>query len=190
MHSHFFDIAKHLELWDEAIAIYRDSFPTWEREDEAKILDNIKNATYVMCTYQIEKEIVGFYILDISTQYDYTLFSFLAVKESKRGLGIGSKLCLHAIAYFQEHIQCSHLLIEAQARQAKLYTKLGFNAINIDYRVPAFNSKESIAMSLMQFGKTPIAKDALSSIIKDIFQRGYSLTSHDIRLKEQLQRVV
>ena len=189
MHPHFFNLAKHLELWDETIAIYRDSFPEWERENEAKILNNIKNSSYVMYAYQIDKEIVGFYILDISARYDYTLFSFLAIKESKRGLGLGSKLLVHSITYFQEHCNCSHLLIEAQERQAKLYARLGFNAIDLDYRVPSFNSSKSITMSLMLFGDKSLPKDTLSTIITDIFQRGYGLTSYDIRLKEQLQRV-
>ncbi|MDQ7043051.1 MAG: GNAT family N-acetyltransferase [Sulfurimonas sp.] len=189
MRSKLLDISQNLELWDETIQIYRDSFDEWEREDEATLLKHIKHGSYKMFAYQIEKEIVGFYILDINTPLQYALFSFLAIKKEKRGLGLGSKLCLEAIEYFFKNLNCSWFFIEAEERQAKLYSKLGFKALDIDYRVPAFNSQKSIKMSLMLLKEQTIDRDSLLSIIKDIFIRGYGLNKNDIRLEEQLQRI-
>ncbi|MDF1877868.1 GNAT family N-acetyltransferase, partial [Sulfurimonas sp. SAG-AH-194-L11] len=189
MSHQFLDISKHLELWDESIEIYRDSFPEWEREDEAVILKNIKANSYKMFAYKEDEEIVGFYILDINTTLDYTLFSFLAIKESHRGQGLGSKLVLHAVEYFHSSIKCDWLFIEAEERQAKLYARLGFKPLNIDYRVPAFNSQKSIKMSLMLIEEKSIDSLSLHPIIKDIFIRGYGLKENDIRLINQLKSV-
>jgi len=189
MSSKFLDVSQDLTLWDESIKIYRDSFPEWEREDEATILKNIKNGSYKMFAYKKNEEIIGFYILDINLTLDYALFSFLAIKESKRGLGLGSQLCLDAIEYFHKSIDCDWFFIEAEVRQAALYAKLGFKALEIDYRVPAFNSNKSVKMSLMLIEEKTIEKDSLRPIIEDIFLRGYSLHRDDIRLKEQLQRI-
>ncbi|SFV66485.1 hypothetical protein MNB_SM-4-1203 [hydrothermal vent metagenome] len=185
----FIDIVEDLTLWEKSIQIYRDSFPLWEREDESIILKNIKNGSYKMFAYLKDKEVVGFYILDINLGLDYALFSFLAIKESHRALGLGSALCLSAIEYFHRHINCNWFFIEAEARQAKLYAKLGFKALELDYRVPAFNSKESIKMSLMLIEEKTIDTDSLRPIIQDIFLRGYSLDRDDIRLQEQLKRI-
>jgi len=189
MHN-FLDISKNLELWDETIKIYEDSFPEWERESTQNILKNIQTGTYKMFSYLEGKEVIGFYILDINSSLNYTLFSFLAIKESKRGLGIGSKLCLNAIKYFHLEIKSEWLLIEAEERQAKLYEKLGFSKLALEYRVPAFNSSKSIPMNLMLIKESKeLDSGSLKKIIEDIFYRGYSLEKNDIRVDEQLSRI-
>lgn len=190
MHQ-FLDISLHLEYWDESIKIYNDSFPEWEREDTQNILENIKNSSYKMFSYLEESKVIGFYILDINTQLDYALLSFLAIKESRRGEGLGSKLCLNAIDYFKKSIDAEWFLIEAQKRQAKLYEKLGFSKLSLEYGVPEFNSSKSVPMSLMLIQKEKqLDRESLKDIVADIFHRGYSLHKDDIRVKEQLQRVM
>jgi len=187
---HFLDISQNLELWDETVKIYEDSFPKWEREDTQNILKNIQNGTYKMFSYLQDKEVVGFYILDINSSLNYTLFSFLAIKESKRGLGLGSKLCLNAIEYFHSKIQSECLLIEAEERQARLYEKLGFSKLALEYRVPEFNSLKSVKMNLMLINESrELDSNSLKKIIEDIFYRGYSLEKNDPRVSEQLARI-
>lgn len=189
MHQ-FLDVSQNLELWDETIKIYTDSFPEWEREDPDHILKNIQSGVYKMMAYLEGGEVVGFYILDVNALLNYTLFSFLAIKESKRGLGIGSKLCLDAIDYFHTKIESDWLLIEAEERQAKLYERLGFSRLSLDYRVPAFNSDESVSMNLMLLNESPaLNSNSLKEIVKDMFCRGYSLDKGDERIVEQLKRI-
>lgn len=184
------DISKNLEYWDDSMKIYNDSFPEWEREQSSNILLNIKNGSYKMFSYLQKGEVVGFYILDINRQLSYALFSFLAIKESHRAKGLGSKLCLNAIEYFQNSTDLKWLLIEAQERQAKLYEKLGFSRLLLDYRVPEFHSPKSVPMSLLLIQKeSPLMRESLEKIIRDIFQRGYSLHKDDKRIEEQLERL-
>jgi len=189
MHQ-FLDISQNMELWNETIEIYKDSFPEWEREDTQHILKNIQTGVYKMFVYVEDHEVIGFYILDINRSLNYTLFSFLAIKESKRNLGIGTKLCLNAIEYFHTEIKVEWLLIEAEERQAKLYEKLGFSRLSLDYRIPKFNSLESVPMNLMLLNESKeLDSNSLKAIIKDIFYRGYSLKKGDIRIDQQLKRV-
>ena len=184
------DIVEYPELWDAGMQIYRDSFDVWEREDEEHILEHIRSGIYKMFVYLQKGEVVGFYILDTNPELSYTLFSFLAIKESCRGRGLGTKLCLNAIEYFHNNLPSKWLLIEAQERQARLYAKLGFHRMNLEYLVPAFDSNESIEMSLMLIEKEQkLDKKKLSLIIEDIFSRGYSLDKSDSRIEEQLKRV-
>jgi len=186
----FVDVSENLNLWDDAIKIYDDSFPAWEKESTKQILKHIKNNKYKMIAYVFKDEVQGFYILDINYKLDYTLFTFLAVKENLRGNGIGTKLCQNAIDNFNNYIQSQWLLIEAEDRQSKFYGKLGFKKILIDYFVPEFNSMESVNMHLMCIKKDKdLDSLSLTNIIRNIFLFGYSLDEKDKRIQNQLNKI-
>jgi len=171
--------------------IYRDSFEPSQREDEMTILKNITSNNYKMFSLVEKGKVIGFYILDISEKLNYALLTFLAVKKSLRGKGVGSQLSLHAINYFHKSLPSQYLLIEAESRQAKLYAKLGFKILDIDYNIPKFDSEKSLPMHLMLITKDlPLDAITLTSIIKDIFCRGYSLSENDPRLEEQLTKII
>jgi len=190
MSYQFLDIAQNLDLWDETIQIYNDSFPEWEREDTSNILLNVKSGVYKMFSYVEDGVVIGFYILDINAELDYALFSFLAIKEENRGKGIGSKLCLNAIEYFHKNIKQDWFLIEAEDRQAKLYARLGFETIKLDYAIPEFNSTSSVPMNLMLIQEQKaLDSNSLALIIKDIFHRGYSLNENDQRIQTQIEKI-
>jgi len=189
MHT-ILNLAEHLEYWDATMKIYVDSFPEWEREANKTILKRLKTKEYEAFIYTIDSEVLAFAILDVNEALQYALFSFLAVLQSKRGLGIGSKLCLYVMDYFKTHLRAQWLFIEAEERQALLYERLGFEKLALDYRVPKFNSLESVPMTLMIITKKALSTDILLEIIKDIFHRGYSLDADDIRIQQQLRRIV
>jgi len=186
----FLDLFENLHLWDETIQIYNDSFPDWEREDPADIYNRVKTKKYKMVVLIHNNSVGGFYILDTNEQLNYTLFTFLAVKESIRGKGLGTKLCLNAIEYFKNNLNTHFLLIEAQDSQAKLYSKLGFKEIDIKYFVPHYNSEKSIQMHLLCITKNKtLSSDMLKNIIKDIFICGYYLKDDDTRIAKQLELI-
>lgn len=186
----FNDVLNNTTLWEDAIKIYNDSFPEWEKEDVENILSNIKTGRYKMIVYVSNNEVQGFYILDINHKLDYVLFTFLAVKENLRGHGIGTKLCLNAIDYFNNSIDCSWLFIEAEDRQSKFYGKLGFQKILIDYLVPEFNSNESVKMHFMCIEKDKkLDHISLKEIITNIFTFGYMLDKNDKRIENQLNKI-
>ena len=188
--EHFYDAKEHPHLIKETLSIYEDSFPASQREKSSNIEKNIANGTYKMCIYLLDEEVLGFYILDIQPQLDYTLLTFLAIKAAKRGIGLGSKLSLKATELFKEELQSKYFLIEAQERQAKLYEKFGFEKIAIEYSAPSFDSEQSIPMELMKLkGSADIDKVSLSKIIEDIFTRGYSLNKNDARIEQQLSKI-
>ena len=189
MHS-ILNLAEHLEYWDATMKIYVDSFPAWEREANETILKRLKTKEYEAFIYTIDAEVVAFALLDVNRTLHYALFAFLAVTQTQRGHGLGSKLALYVIEYFKTHLTAQWLFIEAEERQALLYERLGFERLTLDYRVPKFNSLESVPMSLMVIAQKDLSADILSEIIKDIFHRGYSLNANDLRIKQQLQRIV
>ena len=186
----FKEITADSKEFQDSMKIYRDSFPEWEREDEKDILKNIQSKIYKMIISLYKNKVVGFYILDINENLNYMILSFLAIEKSYRGRGIGSELCQKVINDFYSISKQDWLLIEAEERQSKLYSKLGFKDIKLDYKVPSFESQESIDMHLMLLQKeVPLTQNMLMKIIKDIFYRGYALKKDDVRITQQLKRV-
>jgi len=184
------NLAEHLEYWDATMKIYIDSFPEWEREANETILKRLKTKEYEAFIDIIDSEVVAFAILDVNRVLNYALIAFLAVTQKQCGYGLGSQLALYVIKYFQTQCTVQWLFIEAKERQALLYEKLGFKKITLDYRVPKFNSLESVPMNLMLITQKDLSADILSKIIEDIFHRGYALDANDVRIKQQLQRIV
>jgi len=173
-----------------SLIIYNDSFPEWEKEDNESIINNIQNGIYEMYCYIDNNEVQGFYLLEKILKQNYILFSYLAVKESLRGNKIGTKLCIHAINNFKKSTNFNFLIIEAENRQAKLYQKIGFKKILIDYYVPQFNSMNSEKMNLLYIQKQEKLNSLkLKIIIKNIFNYGYSLKKDDPRIKQQLDLI-
>lgn len=192
MHKNYeyIDIKNHLHLWNECMKIYVNSFPDWEREDEASILKRVKSGMYKMIAFAQEAEIKGFYILDLYEKFDYILLSFLVVKEKSRGQGIGGLLCRHGIEYFLSLKYMKWLLIEAEYRQSLLYERVGFKKLDLDYAIPAYDSQKSIKMNLLAIQKEErLTQKSLKFIIENIFICGYCLNKDDERIKTQLNKI-
>ncbi len=183
------DAKEHLSLKDEVLSIYLDAFPAWEREDEKSLFKNVKSGTYKMLLGVEKDEVVGLCVLDMYGD-EHMLLSFLAVKSSHRGKGFGSELVRAGVEFFRTSQKTKWLFIEAEHKQALLYQRLGFVALDMEYAIPAYNSKKSIKMNLLFMTKDEeLSQESLKEIIKSMFTCGYALSEDDARLKEQLVKI-
>lgn len=179
--------------WDACMAIYRASFPEWEREPEAVIAKRVNSGSYQLVAGLLDRHVVGFYIQEFNSSHGYVMFNYLAVDKSQRGRGLGIRLCRDAIARFQNLSGFSLLLIEAEERQATFYGHLGFFKLQIDYSVPRYDDGQSMPMHLMAlpWGPIPAAipADELTAIIRHLYINGYLLSQDDPRIEYQLSRI-
>lgn len=178
--------------WQQCVTIYRDVFPSDEREPEAILCDGIDSGEYHLWIAEQQGKVVGFYILSLYPDFNYVLFSYLAVAANKQGHGIGRDLCRHAITTGQSSVNAKWLLVEAQARQAIYYGQLGFLMLQYCYLAPSFDSTDSIPMSLMAISSDNLIKhieiNELNAIVSHLFTVGYQLAPSDQRLEQQLSR--
>jgi|GEM_PF-2326796 len=176
--------------WLQSRQIYRDQFPSDEREPEAVLCAGIDSGEYQLWVGEYDGTVVGFYILSLYPVHNYVLFSYLAVAGQHQGQGIGRELCRHAIATTQTAATCQWLFVEAQARQARYYGGLGFLMLDYQYLAPCFDSHESIAMSLLAVAVNNQTKhieiNELNDIVEHMFVVGYQLEPGDLRLQQQL----
>lgn len=144
----------------QALKIYDDSFPTWEKEPQKTIIDRLNDGSYFMRGVLKGKEVVGFYIIVVRDEF--SLLSYVAIKEEHRGKGIGSKLVLDSILEFQKSKQ-DYFFIEGEDRQARLYERLGFSRIKIEYLIPEFDSPNVFPMNLLVYSDYRAIEGILSN---------------------------
>lgn len=175
----------------KVIDIYTQAFIEQEREPTATVLKRLKQNRYQLYVYLLYGECVGFYIFDLHPIYEYAVLTFLAVEKKHRGKAIGTKLCQDAIERFNEEIEKKALFIEAKEQPSKLYRRLGFKKVPIEYKVPVYSSEKSEAMDLLCItkGERFLSKAFLDDMIRSSFIEGYLIDADDKRLKEQLKNI-
>lgn len=181
--------------WQALLTIYHASFPAWEREADEVLSERLRAGRYRIFGIEHQGIIKGFYLLEFNYDADYVLLVFLAVAESMRGLGLGSRLCEDMIARFhrEKGFGCNWLITEAEERQARFYGRHGFKRLDLDYEVPRFNEAGTVKMSLMAVsareGGRLILAQALQTIIRHNFLQGYEVGDSDPRYLNQIARI-
>lgn len=180
--------------WREILHIYRETFSEWEREPEAVLASRMEEGRYVVSACALaDGRIVGFHIVDAVLPDGYALFSYLGVTKAHRGKGYGTELCRHAIESFRKNDALEIMYIEADDRQSRFYGRLGFQRLDLDYRVPRFDGPGSEPMHLLAIPLADhvaaLTRGELRAAVRSIFVDGYQLKPGDPRIDEQLARI-
>jgi N-acetylglutamate synthase-like GNAT family acetyltransferase len=176
---------KNQDLISQTLKLYKEIFPPSEQENEEKIIQNISTQRYKMFAYK--QDIVdGFYMLDTNQDINYMVLTFLGVREEFWHQGIGTQLLKHSIDIFQKS-SIDFFFIEADEAPSKIYLKHGFDYIDIEYRIPCYDSKKTKKTNLMVMIKNKkLTNKKLKEVIKDMFIYGYMLEKDDKRLSSLL----
>ena len=185
-------------LYKGAIKIYSDSFPDWEKEPTDEIAEKVNNGEYTLLSVGKNTNIFGMVLLEANIAEKYMLLSYIAVREDVRCLGIGTSV-LHTIkeifADLQKEGKVEYLFIEAENRQARLYSRVGALKLDCEYLTPSYDENDSneYPMNLMVF--TPaniraIKNDRLSKILSDIYVLSYELAKDSEFVKRQLKNLI
>ena len=137
------------KYWKEFVNMYKDTFTESERMPLLSISENIKKGKNEVVVVRKEDEPVGFYILSNSASKEYSLLWYLGVSSKKQGLGLGSIILNDLIKDFKKESLIPRLLLEAETRQAKWYTKHDFLTIDYDYNYPNFTDDGQTPSKLM-----------------------------------------
>lgn len=181
--------------WEAAMAIYRATFPDWEREPEDRIAEMAEAGRYVIRGAYSSDRIKALSMLDLDRDHTppYVLLNFLATDEQARGQGLGASLLTDASDIFRDRSGADWLITEAEAGPAGFYAANGFFHVDIEYLCPSFIDETSVPMSLMVVPRVPatssIPRDTLKSLIARVYTSGYGLSPDDPRLKQQLERI-
>jgi ribosomal protein S18 acetylase RimI-like enzyme len=176
--------------WQFLIKLYETAFPDWEREPSENLRHSSREYKRDVSILKDGETVEGLSVVDYIYSQDYALFSYLAIQNDKQGKGYGSTLCLDAISRFKSDNNVSILLIEAEDRQAKLYNKLGFSYLPLDYNIPKYGSSDFVKMNLLSIPDLNMADQSDVSFLKRCtshnFSFGYGLSKGDPRYVKQM----
>ncbi|MDN5872523.1 MAG: GNAT family N-acetyltransferase [Nitrococcus sp.] len=181
-------------LWSAFTTLYLETFRTWEREPLPRIARRLAAGRYRLAMLQLGDEPAGFYLLDRVAALDYAALTFLALRPSFRGRGLGRRLLQHALSRFQAGPGPAWLFVEAEAEPAGFYRHCGLRQLVLDYRVPHYASVTTMQpMALLTVHRDgPVGSidgKWLRRVVKHLFVDGYQLSPDDPRLAQQLQQV-
>ena len=186
--------------WESAMALYREAFSAAEREPEARLARGLDTGRYRLVVARGapgarrgEVAGLGFTLLDRVPELDYAVLTYLAVARQHRGQGIGGALTAEVVESFRGRQREAWLLVEArEPRLVALYAARGFRALDLDYRVPAFDGAGEQPMTLLAQGLEGVPEpdaEALAAMVRHMFVTGYGVAQGDPRLQAQLARI-
>lgn len=179
--------------WAACMDIYSASFPEWEREPEARLVDGVRSGRYVMRAAMEKNVQLGLTCLDVDRAEDipYALLMFLAVAQPARGRGLARLLIEDAVDWAFSKSASQWCLTEAEPEPAKLYQHLGFKTMDLPYAAPSFTDETSVPMALMAIPRdratATIDGNSLHALVARIYTSGYGLSVDDPRLVRQLE---
>lgn len=180
-------------LWQEAVALYCEVFPKWEREPVSE-LELAVNSGQSRCVVLCQgSRVRGVSITEIYQPLSFAMLGYLFIAPSHQGQGLGQRLCHELFDFFDTHSDLKWLLVEAESGPEGFYKQLGFTTLNIEYLSPHYDDAQSTPMALMHHAK-PLqpapSKTQLWNIVEHIFEQSYYLKPDDPRLALQRQRIL
>lgn len=176
-------------LWQQAMEIYCNVFPQWERESEADLVNAVnsgKTRAIVICQ---EQRVLGMTLTELYPQHSFAMLGYLFIAPTHQGQGLGKLLCDEMFDTFDNLDGYDCLLVEAEAGPARFYQKLGFDTFDFDYWSPHYDDDQATQMALMYHvkqGQQPPSYDDISKMVHHIYCHSYYLSQQDPRLTKQL----
>lgn len=180
-------------LWQEAIALYCDIFPQWEREPIVDIEQAINNGQYRCILLCKDNRVIGMSLTELYSPLSFAMLGYLFIAPHHQGKGLGKLLCNELFNFFDANADLKWLLVEAESGPEEFYKQLGFTTLNVEYLSPHYDSMQSAPMALMYHASSkqnPPSKYQLADIVEQIFLQSYYLMPDDPRLEQQLNRIL
>ncbi|WOT05989.1 GNAT family N-acetyltransferase [Shewanella youngdeokensis] len=180
-------------LWEQAMSLYCDVFPQWEREPIAAIEQAVNSGESRCILLCKDEQVLGMSLTEIYPTLSFAMLGYLFIAPDYQGQGLGKRLCHELFDFFGAHYSLKWLLVEAESGPEAFYQKLGFTKFNVEYLSPHYDDADSSPMALMYRSKPNQGKPSaieLSNIVEHIFTQSYYLPLDDPRHAQQRQRIL
>ena len=181
------------ELLCAIAQLYSQAFPPSERKPVQFLTDALHRPDYRLLSLSHEGEFIAFAVLFRSTLESVALLEYMAVVETARGQGWGSRLFGEVAV-----MAASPMLIELETdrgtdslenertRRKNFYTRLGCRQLRgVEYKMPKIASAEPPRMELLVHGVSApsLSGEQLGRWLWEIYRNVYSRDEDDPRLR-------
>ncbi len=186
--------SSHDEDWQAFVKIYEASFPSSEQEPLDTIKARIDSRYWLyLVSHTGQQETMGFYIVDVVEQPQYSILTFLAVNPEHQSQGLGKQICRHILTSYPG-VADALLFIESEPALADFYKRSGARIINLNYAIPDFESDQPLQPTCLLIAAHKDLPEELdgrdvSEVIRHIFTEGYQLSDSDPRLQQLIRQI-
>lgn len=192
------------EEFDGFYAIYSTAFPPSEQKSYEALLRMQTATTYTIYLAFYDEKIVGFCIMYHPHQEDFYLLEYMAIDETKRGIGLGSTLLEQSIEQLFHVHGIRPLLIEIDSpekhsfeqdireKRERFYRHLGALKIDpFDYILPLQTTQEPPPMELLVYHPSLkiLSKETLHLWLEKLYVNVYGCAKEDARIAHMLAEV-
>ena len=188
--------------YEDAMLIYKDSFPPSELQPLYKIGERIAAGKSQLFVGIIKEEVICMALLWDFNNTDFTLLDYMAVSEKHRNNNFGSKL----FQFLVEKVTGNHKFLmlevenylfgenrEQRKKRINFYLKNGAYLLeNVPYMLPSMDNSSPLEMQLMiapKYECTPIKKSEIENLIKCLYQEIYEKSENDVLLVSVLKKI-
>lgn len=180
-------------LWESAMVLYCAIFPEWEREPISKLEAAVNSGNSRCILVHEGDQTIGMSLTEVYLPNKFAMLAYLFISPHYQGQGLGKLLCQELLDYFNQSIELTWLLVEAEKGPERFYQGLGFTTLDIKYLSPHYDDMQSTEMALMfhaKAGQSAPSTAQLWNIVNHIFCESYYLASDDPRLAQQRKCII
>lgn len=161
-------VSSPIDLSDELLQIYSQSFPADERREWAEIPELLCCTHFTLKRVCKNHETIG--LIAVWDFSDFVFIEHFAIRKSARGQGIGSEVLKMVLAENQKPIilEAEEPFTDEARRRIVFYERLGFSVCECIYFQPPYSAgKNKVKMLLMSFPDktTPPQFDKIKTLL-------------------------
>ena len=185
--------------------IYHHSFPASERMDFDIVEKRVESKELLLFIAYSDMQIVGFGVVNTLSSGSACLFEYLAIRQDKQSLGIGSKLLSHIIMALSSDDHVLGMLLEVEPiegappkevsmrkKRIAFYERFGATRLDIvpNYYMPDLSGSGYIPMSLMWLPLKAKESELSTKEIKEFIKRIYICSYSADPNNKQLMKIL
>lgn len=190
------------ENFDNALRIYRDSFPENQRLPINIVIQRTQEKIHQIFGGFLNNQVVFMAILHSLKGTDFILLTYLATDQNFRGQGIGKKFFNYILNLIKQ--ERKYLILEVEnpdfgdnkdnkIGRINFYAKLGAIELqNVSYILPPLSGDTATEMKLLLMPKyhhNSLNGDLVKKLIQQIYQEVYSRPENDIFLNLFIHKI-
>jgi acetyltransferase (GNAT) family protein len=187
---------------EQAFAIYRESFPSNERQKEEVVWQRLNSGREELFAGLKDDEVISMGLVFHLSNSGFVLLDYVAVSEHERRSGTGNLFMRYLVQYYYQsnkqiilEVEDPHdgKNLEERQRRVNFYKRLGAKCLqDVRYILPALDGTTSTIMILMIFTQgnaSLVPRSEVEKLLLDLYEQVYNKNADDPMVLDVIQRL-
>jgi len=187
---------------EQAFAIYRQSFPTNERQKEEVVRQRLNSGTEELFAGLKDDEVISMGLVFNLSNSGFVLLDYFAVSQHERSSGTGTLFMKYVVQrYYQYNKQIILEVedpnhgknLEERQRRVNFYRRLGAKCLqDVHYILPALDGTTSTTMILLIFTQgndSALQRSEVEKLLVNLYEQVYHKNTDDPLVQDVIQQL-